>query len=131
MAAARVVNAVKEDAMKLANLGILVVSAMVGPCMIGQEPLHLMGPQTGINIGFTADSIERQDPPDASGDAWAKDVHLKGHVVIRACCAQRGLDEGGPKKAIFIRADEAVYHSKEDQIETLGRATVTFQPYPK
>lgn len=120
--------------MKLVNLGFVVLTIAMGPRMIGQEqydPLHLMGPQDRVNIGFTADNIERQDPPGASADGYASDLHLKGHVVIRACCLQRGLDGGAEKKAMFIRADDVMYHSRADELELVGPARISFQNYPK
>lgn len=119
--------------MKLANLGMLVLSTMVGPCVIAQEQeaLHMMGPQSGVNVSFQAESIDRQDPPGGSTEEWARDVHLKGHVVIRMCCTLRGLDKDGARKAMYLRTDEAVYHARADQVETLGPATISFQDYPK
>jgi hypothetical protein len=98
------------------------------PQVIGQESLHMNAGNGRVNIGFTADQIERQDPPGQA--RFASVVHLKGNVVIRACCMQRGLQETHPKQAMFMRGEEAVYHGDTGEIEFNGNVKVSFQDYP-
>lgn len=110
---------------------VFVVLALASQT-IGQQNLHTFG-STGVrsNITFNADSIERQDPAGASADSYASVYHLKGNVVIRACCMQRGIAENQPKQAVFMRGDEATYHAESGEIEFRGNTRVTFQNYPQ
>jgi hypothetical protein len=111
-------------------LGLAILG--VAPQIIGQEVLHSFGstPQRA-KVTFNADSIERQDPPGATADAYAAEVHLKGHVVIRACCMRRGIEGSLPTSAVFLRGDEAVYRVDTGDIEFRGEVHVNFQDYPK
>jgi lipopolysaccharide assembly outer membrane protein LptD (OstA) len=115
--------------MKSSILPWLILSACA-VTVIGQESLHLNSGTEKSNLQFTADSIERQDPPQAAPDAYASVVHLKGNVVIRTCCVQTVVGANRPKKLMMIRGDEAVYRQLTDEIEIHGNARVTFQDYP-
>ena len=53
-------------------------------------------------------------------------VHLKGNVVIRACCMQHGLQQTQPRQAMFMRGQEAVYHGDTGEIEFNGNVKVSF-----
>jgi hypothetical protein len=111
---------------QLSALGFAILAIV--PQVIGQENLHMNAGNDRVNIGFTADNIERQDP---SGDAgFASVVHLKGNVVIRACCMQHGLQQTQPRQAMFMRGQEAVYHGDTGEIEFNGNVKVSFQDYP-
>jgi hypothetical protein len=123
-----------EADMRLIALGFAILSIapqIIGQEPIGQEPLHLSGATERTSINFTANSIERQDPSGTSSDVYASVFHLKGNVIIRACCMQRGLDENKPKQAVFMHGDDAVYHQETGEIEFRGGVRVTFQNYPK
>jgi hypothetical protein len=117
--------------MKFMALAGVILSLTCAVQVIGQEALHMNAGSERGNISFTADSIARQDPPEGTVSAYASTVLLKGHVVIRACCMQKGLAEGSPKQAMFIHADEAEYHQHGDEIEIHGNARVSFENYPK
>ncbi len=117
--------------MKFIVLALVILSVTCALQVIGQEPLHINAGSDRANISFTADSIERQDPTQPATSAYASTVHLKGNVVIRTCCVQRGLLENQPKQVMLIRADDAEYDQHSDEITIHGNARVTFQNYPK
>lgn len=111
--------------MKLIALGFLIL--IVAPQIIGQETVHGFA-STGLgNIQFSATTMERQDPPGAPSDAYASIVHLKGNVLIRACCIRKGTADNQPPQVILMRGEEAVVHQDTNEIEFRGNARLTFQ----
>jgi lipopolysaccharide assembly outer membrane protein LptD (OstA) len=130
--------------MKFVALGLVIASTAFAPQVIGQEnkpteqkePLHLSGGTERANINFAAESIERQDSPTPSASPYASVVRLKGNVVIRTCCVQKGIGQGKrqknqPKQLVIMHADEADYHQDTGEIEARGNVRVNFQNYPK
>jgi hypothetical protein len=123
--------------MRFVALGLLIVSAVFAPQGIGQEnkptepkeALHLSAGTGRANIHFVADSIERQDPPMPPPSHYASVVRLKGNVVIRTCCLQKGA-KNQPKQVMIMRADEADFHQETGEIEARGNVRVNFQNYP-
>jgi hypothetical protein len=114
--------------MKFVTLGFVILSATCTLQVTGQEPLHMAA---GMGVSFTADSIERQDPDQAPAGAYASVVHLRGNVVIRTCCVQKGLSQNQPPQAMYMRADDAVLHEDTGEVEIRGNARVSFQDYRK
>jgi hypothetical protein len=126
--------------MKLAILGLAIVSVAFVPQVICQteqrESLHFSTGTERANINFTADSIERQDPTPTAATPYASVIRLKGNVVIRTCCVQKGIGLGKrpknqPKQVMIMHADEADYRQDTGEIEARGKVLVTFQNYPK
>ncbi len=126
--------------MKFLVLGFFILCGTPAFQIMGQEngpttqkeALYLSAGTGRANINFVADSIERQDPSKPSSSAYASVVHLKGNVVIRTCCVQRGLSKKNqPKQLMIMRADEADYHGENGDIEVRGNVRVNFQNYPK
>jgi hypothetical protein len=115
--------------MKLALLLLLFAVAILP--QTGTSPLHLPAGSGNANINFTADSIVRQDPPNAvAGSSYASEVQLKGHVEIRMCCVQRPASKHNPKPAtayMILHADAAEYHGETGAFEAHGTVKINFQ----
>ncbi len=122
--------------MKLAILGSAIAISAIAPQLICQEPLHFSAGTERAYISFTADSIERRDPEPTGAAPYASVIRLKGNVVIRTCCVQKGIGLGKrpkiePKQLMIMHADEADYRQDTGEIEARGKVLVTFQNYPK